>query len=444
MSLPCYYALGGLNYKNGFVTSCPQQHEKFQTIADEHLPSKFFNNVNLRNHRKQLMSGEWCKGCDMCEHVEKEGAGKSMRQEDPVDLQYYNHETGETDFAGLKTIEMRFSHSCNMACLHCSRVFSSGWLSKLKRYEPTQEDYDHKLIQLTGQMHRSSPDDDYTMSISTERALEIFEDLNKNFPNLERVDFAGGEVLYQKQFFPALEKLAEHPNAKHMKIIFHSNFNADFDPVRLSELLHNFGNVHIQISVDAGPRIYAYFRDGDWEKLKSNIAAFKAADNNHCELNIVYTTGTYQLMEIKDAMLNFLELDINYIDASIIYTPSYLNPSVMMLKHRYKVLNDIEETRNEIIKVDKQRRQHLEETSKLCSYHVMEEVKEYPLWSDTMSAIKSLETIRSYILNHDSNSQDWKSFMKYIERTDELWQQSFNEHFVNYQYVNGEVVNVSS
>src|SRR6056300_206374 len=113
MSLPCYYAIGGLNYKNGFVTSCPQQHEKFQIINDTYLPSEFFNNDALRNHRKQLMSGQWCVGCDMCEHVEKEAAGKSMRQEESVDLTYYNTETGETDFAGLRTIEMRFSHSCN-------------------------------------------------------------------------------------------------------------------------------------------------------------------------------------------------------------------------------------------------------------------------------------------------------------------------------------------
>ena len=439
-SLDCYYAVGGINFKNGFATSCPTQHEKFQMLDDEYLPSKFFNNENFKNHRKKLMSGTWCKGCNMCEHVEQANAGKSMRQEQDVDLQYYNNETGETAFEGLKTIEMRFSHSCNMSCLHCSQVFSSGWMSKLKKYTPDDEDYKHNLIQLTGQMHRQDADDDYTISISTARSLEIVEDLNTNFPNLERVDFAGGEVLYQKQFFPTLSKLSEHPNAENMKIIFHSNFNADFDAVELSRLLNLFGDVNIQISVDAGPRLYPYFRQGDWQKLKENINRFKQDDNNHCEINIVYTTGTYQLMEIKDAMLSFLELDINYINVSIVYTPDYLNPSVMLLKHRSSVLNDIEETRNAIFGVDKKRRENIESSRILKSHFQVGIEQPYDMWQDINSAVAGLEYIRKYILNYDAKKSDWTAFMKYIEKTDKIWKQDFNEHIKNYKFVNGEVI----
>ena len=217
MSLPCYYALGGINFKNGFVTSCPQQSDQLVILDDEYIPSKFINTENFKDHRKQLMSGSFPRGCDMCERVECANSGISMRQEESVSLDYYNAD-GSIDFLGLRTAEIRFSHSCNMSCLHCSMVFSSGWMTKLKRYESDNEDRQHQLHQLTGAMHRKSPDDDLTMSISTERAIEIVEDLNRNFPNLERVDFAGGEVLYQKQFFPTLEKLSEHPNAANMPL----------------------------------------------------------------------------------------------------------------------------------------------------------------------------------------------------------------------------------
>jgi len=439
-SLPCYYAIGGLNFKNGFVTSCPQQHEKMQILNDTYLPSEFFNNDYFKSHRKELMSGQWCEGCDMCQHVEEANAGKSMRQEIDVDLKYYNPETGETSFDGLRTVEIRFSHSCNMACLHCSQVFSSGWMSKLKRYTPTDEDYEHNLTQLTGQMHRKGPDDDFTISLSLQRALDIVRDLNTNFPNLERVDFAGGEVLYQKQFVPTLKLLADHPNAKNMKILFHTNFNADFNAAELSAVLQNFGTVNMMMSIDAGPKLYPYFRDGNWSKLQSNLKQFKEVDNNHCEINIVQTTGTYQLMELKDAFTNFLSLDIDYIGASIIYTPPYLNPSVMMLKHRSSVLNDLEETRNAIFEIDKERRKNIEETKKLKSYFTHGLTKPFSMWRDINSAVKSLEDIRKYIMNHKANQNDWNAFMKYIERTDVLWKQSFNNHIENYKFVNGEVV----
>lgn len=439
MSLPCYYAIGGLNFKNGYVTSCPQQHEKFQVIEEEYLPSRFFNNEKFKEHRKKLMSGEWCFGCDMCEHVENDGAGKSMRQEIEADLTHYNHETGETAFEGLKTIEIRFSHSCNMACLHCSQVFSSGWLTKLKRYTPTEEDHKYDLHQLTGHMHQGVIDNDFKISLSTERALEIVEDLNKHFPNLERVDFAGGEVLYQKQFFPTLEKLAEHPNASNMKIIFHTNFNTDFDPIRLSNLLKKFATCNIMISVDAGPKLYPYFRQGDWSKLKSNIEKFKAADDRHTRINLVCTTGVYQLMEIKDIMTGFISLEPDFINASIVYTPAYLNPSVMMLNFRSDVLNDLEDARNAVIDIDKQRRQDYENTKQMPNFLYNEDL-DYGYWSDIVSALDAIENIRKYIMNHHAKTKHYASLLKYIPKSDELWKQNFNDHIENYKFVNGDIV----
>jgi len=439
MSLDCYYTLGGLNYKNGFVTSCPQQHEKMQIMDEAYLPSEIFNNEYFKKHRLEMMSGKWSKGCDMCEHVEHVNAGKSMRQQLDADTSFYNKETGESSFKGLETVEIRFSHSCNMACLHCSQVFSSGWLSKLKRYTPDEEVEKYDLLQLAGKMHRQDTNDDLTMQLSLPRALEIVDDLNANFPNLERVDFAGGEVLYQKQFFPTLERLAQHPNAKNIKIIFHSNFNADFDPVKLSDALRKFGYAHIMMSIDAGPRIYSYFRDGDWDVLKRNIDKFREVNQGHTEMNVVCTTGTYQLMEIKDAFLNFLDLNCNFIDASIIYTPFYLNPAVMMLKFRSKVLNDIENTRNSIFDLQKQRELDLENTKKLESYY-WDDVLNIHVWQDILSAIRALEDIRKYILNYSAKRSHWKSFCKYIEKTDVIWKQDFNNYFENYKFLDGDIV----
>lgn len=416
MSLPCYYALGGINFKNGFVTSCPQQSDQLVILDQEYLPSRFFNSESFKQHRKDLMNGVWPRGCDMCERVECANSGRSMRQEEPVNLKYYN-EDGSVDFRGLRTAEIRFSHSCNMSCLHCSQVFSSGWMSKLKRYESDAEDRQHQLHQLTGAMHRKSADDDLTMSISTERALEIVEDLNCNFPRLERVDFAGGEVLYQKQFFPTLEKLSEHPNARFMLVMFHTNFNADFDPIKLSNLLQKFGTSRIMISVDAGPRLYPYFRQGNWNKLKSNIEAFRSV-NNRTEVNLVCTTGAYQIMEIKDIFAGFLTLDANHIDSSIIFTPDYLNPALMMLHFKEQTLKDIEETKEYI-----------------RNYHASK-IQE----SAQRSALLAVENIEKYILNHRAEEKHWEAFKVYIRKSDSIWKQNFNDHIQNYKFINGEIV----
>jgi MoaA/NifB/PqqE/SkfB family radical SAM enzyme len=255
------------------------------------------------------------------------------------------------------------------------------------------------------------------MSISTERALEIVEDLNRNFPRLERVDFAGGEVLYQKQFFPTLEKLSEHPNARFMLVMFHTNFNADFDPIKLSNLLQKFGKSRIMISVDAGPRLYPYFRQGNWNKLKSNIEAFRSV-NNQTEVNLVCTTGAYQIMEIKDIFAGFLTLDANHIDSSIIFTPDYLNPALMMLHFKEHTLKDIEETKEYIKNFD------------------ASQIRE----SAYRSALQAVENIETYINNHKSEEKHWEAFKVYIRKSDSIWKQNFNDHIQNYKFINGEIV----
>ena len=145
----------------------------------------------------------------------------------------------------------------------------------MQNYVPDNEVIQNDLRQLMGTEHRHGPNDHSEMRLTTKQALEIVEDLNENFPYLRYIDFAGGELLYQKQFFPTLRKLADHPNAKNMLISFHTNFNADFSVEELTEVLSPFGSSAIIISVDAGQRIYSYFRHGgEWNKLKSNIKNF--------------------------------------------------------------------------------------------------------------------------------------------------------------------------
>jgi MoaA/NifB/PqqE/SkfB family radical SAM enzyme len=302
------------------------------------------------------MSGQWPKGCHLCKEAEDIGA-KSMRHDyhqisDIVfDLDMYNNDTGEIDFKAVKHIELRFSNSCNMACLHCSDVYSSGWMSKLKHYKSDKEDKDNKLIQLTREFHKQNKDEDLSISISIEEMESIVNDLNANFPNLIKIDFAGGEVLYQKQFFPCLELLAKHPNAQNISLTFHSNFNAKFNPEELSRLLQPFRLPIIHMSLDAGKNIYPYFRTGQWEVLKDNINRFRAIDKK-TEMNIVCTTSAYQIMDIENIFESFMELDVDCINSSIVYTPRYMNPALMVMKFREAVKQDIANT-FEIIKNEK-------------------------------------------------------------------------------------------
>jgi hypothetical protein len=112
----------------------------------------------------------------------------------------------------------------------------------------------------------------------------------------------------------------------------------------------------------------------------------------------------------------------------------------MLLKHRSSVLNDIEETRNAIFGVDKKRRENIESSRILKSHFQVGIEQPYDMWQDINSAVAGLEYIRKYILNYDAKKSDWTAFMKYIEKTDKIWKQDFNQHIKNYKFVNGEVI----
>lgn len=448
----CYYTLGGINYKNGFVTSCPQQSDQLYIIEEGKSikPSDIINSEGFKKHRKEMMEGTWSAGCHLCKDVEAAKAGSSMRMDYPVDTSNYNAETGEINFAAVKHIELRFSNACNMACLHCSDVYSSGWMSKLKYYTADQEDRDHGLIQLTRRMHRASEFDTLSIDLDIDSMAQIVNDINANFPNIEKVDFAGGEVLYQKQFFPCLELLAKHPNKNDMTICFHSNFNARADMGRLYELLLPFGGMPsyrdgiakeapatIMMSLDSGKNIYPYFRTGDWEVLKKNVETFKQHDKDkRFDLFVVCTTSAYQIMDLVDVFSSILELDITGLNSSIVYTPKYINPALMMIEHRESVLKDIAEVKKLIMKEKVRRFANLTEELKRRAWS-----EKYKIFTDLYTAQKAIENIERYVTHNNTATADEYEAMKvYIRKTDTIWKQNFNNHFVKYKFIDGQII----
>lgn len=444
----CYYTLSGINYKNGFVTSCPQQSDQLYIIGDGDsiLPSDIINSENFKKHRLEMMSGTWSQGCHLCKEVEESKAGHSMRMDYEPEEHYYNASTGEVDFRAVRHVELRFSNSCNMACLHCSDVYSSGWMSKLKYYTPEQEDWDQGLIQLTRTFHRTSNKDKLSIDLDIDSMEKIVNDLNEKFPNINKIDFAGGEVLYQKQFFPCLELLAKHPNAANIRICFHSNFNAKADMSRLYDLLQPFSkdrtikdnHTTIMMSLDAGKNIYSYFRTGDWDVLKENVRKFKELDvNNEIDLNIVCTTSAYQIMDLVNVFESFFELDINDITSSIVYTPKYMNPSVMMIDHAEHVLADIQEVKNLIMREKVRRFSNMATGVKMRSWN-----SHYKIFTDLYSASKAIENIEVYVKNNIAQKDQLDSYMTYIRKSDVLWKHNFNEYFKKYQIVDNKITRV--
>ena len=454
----CLYALGGLNYKNGTVTVCPRQADQLVFQKDTVLPSEIFNHENFKALRQKLYNDEWPAGCDTCMNMEDVGvesmrhdflleedgifyknAGRPKTNPSPATMSYYRRYHKErvpdnfylidcydknTHYVkpeGLRHVELRFSNACNFACLHCSKVFSTGWKKKLQNYEPDREAHLYDLKQILGTEHRHGKDDDVEMSLTTAQALEIVDDLNANFPYIQHINFAGGELLYQKQFFPVLERLGEHPNAKEIHLSFHTNFNApNFDVIKLSDLLLPFHTTSITISVDAGRSFYSYFRHGgSWDQLEKNIKKFRE-HNNHTWLDLTCTTSIYQMLDIYDVFESFINLKTS-VDVSIVQSPKYLDPSLILLDYGEETQKDLERTAKLI------------EDNFDNGLEIFSKETGHRYWVDHRQTLDHFNKIAKYIKAFKPRYQDYNRWLIYRKKSDEIWGQDFNDHFQNYQ-----------
>jgi len=416
--LTCYYALSGINYKNSTVTCCPRQADQLVFQKDTIIPSEIYNHNNFKKLRKSLDVGIWPNGCDTCEEMEKNNL-KSMRHDFRIPMsnwleiqKKYNVITGEMSKDSLTHIELRFSNACNFSCLHCSDIYSSKWANILKTFKQDNDMIKYDLKQLLGTEHRHGDDDNLSIKMTINQIDDIVDDLCKNFPNLQLIDVAGGEPLFQKQFWHALKKLTEHPNAKNIIFSFHSNFNTDCDIDYLSHLLKKFKRGVILISIDGGENIYPYFRKGGkWSQLVKNINKIKKIDQ---KTHIVgtCTTSAYQILDIKNVFESMLSLDLIF-DASIVQTPKYINPSILNYDFFTVINEDFDEVMNYI-------------NSKLIG-------------KKKMDAIHWFNYIKKYTNETKIGYKHYNRFLVYIQKTDKIWECDFNNFYQNYRMINGEL-----
>ena len=102
----------------------------------------------LKSMRQDFVfQNDWFYKKDSLSPKNREKSNKNL-------MSCYDSNTHSVSREGLRHVEFRFSTACNFCCLHCSKVYSSGWTKKLKNYVPDQEVINNDLRQLMGTEHR--------------------------------------------------------------------------------------------------------------------------------------------------------------------------------------------------------------------------------------------------------------------------------------------------
>jgi hypothetical protein len=119
-------------------------------------------------------------------------------------------------------------------------------------------------------------------------------------------------------------------------------------------------------------------------------------------------------MEIYDLFESFFELNCSF-DASIVQTPKYINPSIIMFDFEKETLKDFQTTEDLINRSGKNYKH---------------------------KAMKWFQYITDYVKNTKLNYNQFNRFLVYRKKSDEIWGQHFNDYFENYQIIDDELIRV--
>jgi organic radical activating enzyme len=294
---------------SGMTTSChhplPHKVSVEDVIAN---PKALHNTPQKKEERRQMQCGERPKGCEYCWKVEDIGRDnisdrvyKSVIYEDNALKSAYER-SPDTD-VNLKTLEIAFDRTCQLACSYCNPAFSTTWVKDIKKNGAYKE-----LIS-DGRNHFTHPHDSsqlYTFN-ETNPYIEAFfkwweSDLHHT---LEELRITGGEPMMSGHLWKLLDWFKDNKGASKTRIAINSNLQCTTE--KITKLLDS-APLDIYTSNESLVYQAEYIRDGlEWPTWARNMHQLAGSGklrslHNMCTVNALCLET---LPEFLDYLLKF-------------------------------------------------------------------------------------------------------------------------------------------
>ncbi len=237
---------------SGEVKNCIISTESIGNIADTKIKNIVHGEANTRLKEKMLsdLKPNNCSGCYLQEKNRADLSSISSRL-------YYLKEIGaKTDLRlleqpkdfSLKHVDLRWTNSCNQACVYCGPGLSSKWAQELGRKVNSKKDV----------------------------RKDVKEFVFENISNLQNVYLAGGEPMLMKENLEFLKLLKE----KNPECTIRVNTNLSTTQTGIFDLLVSFRNVHWTVSAETTGQEYEYIRHhGSWNDFLKNLSIIKKLEH---------------------------------------------------------------------------------------------------------------------------------------------------------------------
>lgn len=268
---------------HGGTTSC--HHPPAHQIDLEEIktnPSAIHNTRHKKKMRDMMQTGQRPKECEYCWKIED--MGKDADGNEPVSDRVYKtviyededlHTAATLDpqfDVNLKTLEIAFNRTCQLACSYCNPAFSSTWVKDIRTnggYQGVKSDARGHFID---DAPYAEPFDQGEFNPYVDAFWRWWPELSKD---LEEIRVTGGEPLMTPDIYQLFDwfETTDEPNKDNMRFAINSNLMAKDDLLnKLIDGTQNINRFHLYTSCEAFGSQAEYIRDGlKWEQWTKNF-----------------------------------------------------------------------------------------------------------------------------------------------------------------------------
>ena len=337
---------------SGQTTSC--HHPLPHAIDREAIktnPSAIHNTVEKKEQRRQMQAGERPKGCEYCWKIEDMGTDKISDRVDKTRI-YTDKELDEayatpyTEDVNLRTLEISFDRTCQLACSYCNPAFSSSWVRDIKRHGA------YNGLASDGRNHFTHPHDSsqlFTIHDDNPYIEAFFKwwetDLHKTLTELR---ITGGEPLMSGYTWQLFDWFKTNRGQSKTRIAVNSNLA--FDQDKIDKLLTAAEDVELDIytSNEATYTHAEYIRDGlDYDQWLANVK-YLLDSKKLRGLHVMCTVNALCLIRLPYLLKKIAELKQEYGQDAINFTlnilrfPSFQSPLVLDKQFRQAQANRLD------------------------------------------------------------------------------------------------------
>lgn len=328
---------------HGGTTSC--HHPPAHQIDLEEIktnPSAIHNTRHKKKMREMMQTGQRPKECEYCWKIED--MGKDSDGEQPVSDRTFKtviYEDADIDRiatmpadddVNLKTMEIAFNRTCQLACSYCNPAFSSTWVKDIRNnggYQGIKSDARGHFID---DAPYAEPFDEGQANPYVDAFWRWWPELSEE---LEEIRVTGGEPLMTPDIYKLFDwfKTTDSPNKDKMRLAINSNLMAK--DALLNEFIkstHSINRFHLYTSCEAMGAQAEYIRDGlQWETWTRNFERF-ASEANYEGIHMMMTINALCLDTIVEFFEWCMSMKRKYghhvpgISVNILRFPSFQSP----------------------------------------------------------------------------------------------------------------------